>query len=157
MTTSSETKSLIEHIAKQRVSKELLEALGEYGRARTHFSAGSAPDLDVWQGTLLAVKKYAAQYAEAEVDAAKKEIRALREQVRELEKEARLHRALESAAKSLPEGFEVALDVEKDAGTVSLYFEGERVPFLASGDEDLADCVRAAVKLACAEAGGGNA
>lgn len=71
-------------------------------------------------------------------------------EVQALRKEAETEQQLQRAARQLPEGCCVAVEVEKDSGYVGLYFHGDEIVFGEPSD-GTADRIKAAISAAMGE------
>lgn len=88
----------------------------------------------------------------AERDQLKAEVEALRKDAffhRHTQRQAELYQNVQMAAGSLPDGWQVVIEIERDAGTVSLLDgDGEAVDEEFGDSGDLADQVAEALKYA---------
>lgn len=93
----------------------------------------------------------------AERDQLKSEVEALRNDAffhRHTQRQAELYQNVQMAAGSLPDGWQVVIEIERDAGTVSLLdADGEAVDEEFCDSGDLADQVAEALKYAVSKEG----
>jgi hypothetical protein len=93
----------------------------------------------------------------AERDRMKSEVEALRKDAffhRHAQRQAELYQNVQMAAGSLPDGWQVVIEIERDAGTVSLLdADGEAVDEEFGDSGDLADQVAEALKYAVSKEG----